>query len=208
MVRKALIGMSFSAAAAMFSMAGLAYAGVSLPAPAVTAFEKAGITLPNQRGGPSTSDSASNDHGKDVSSIAKDHSTTGCEHGRLVSKEASDKRQDVNHAANRQNSAPDPCNHTDRAGADGVETPSGDQGGQAGTSATEPSNHGQDVKQVATDGSKGCEHGQDVSSTARDNGNGTKGNGPDCTAGNSGAEHGGGPSNNAKGNGPGNHPGH
>jgi hypothetical protein len=186
----------------MFSMAGLAYAGVSLPAPAVTAFERAGITLPNQSGGPSTSDSASNDHGKDVSGIAKDHSTTGCEHGRAVSKVASHKRQDVNHAPNRQNSAPDPCNHTNKAGT-GVESPAGNQG-QAGTSATQPSNHGQDVKKVATDGSKGCEHGQDVSSTARDNGNGTKGNGPDCTAGNSGAVHGGGPSNNTTGN----HPGH
>ena len=50
-VRRAAVSVVVAAAGVMGSVAGLAYAGVSLPSPALTAFHKLGITLPDNRGG-------------------------------------------------------------------------------------------------------------------------------------------------------------
>jgi hypothetical protein len=71
---------------AVLASAGLAAAGVDLPDPATAAFERAGITLPNQAGGPS------GEHGRsaDVRSVieATPPSDRGCAFGHSVAEAA------------------------------------------------------------------------------------------------------------------------
>jgi hypothetical protein len=69
--------------AAILGTAGLAAAGVDLPDQAQTAFDKVGITLPNQAGGGQSGDHARSD---EVHSIidATDPSDRGCEFGHSV----------------------------------------------------------------------------------------------------------------------------
>jgi hypothetical protein len=73
--------------AAILGTAGLAAAGVDLPDQAQTAFDKVGITLPNQAGGGQSGDHARSD---EVHSIidATDPSDRGCEFGHRVAEAA------------------------------------------------------------------------------------------------------------------------
>lgn len=95
--------------AASLSMVGLAYAGVTLPVPATTAFDKMGLSLPNQAQGSDAATEASQPsalptaaaHGQAVSALAKSGSG-GCSFGQSVAALASSKRQDGDVASNRQ----------------------------------------------------------------------------------------------------------
>jgi hypothetical protein len=73
------------AASLVFATAGLAVAGVELPAPANDAFGKLGLSLPNQAGGGGGSSSAS-EHATDVQSVidATAPADRGCEFGHAV----------------------------------------------------------------------------------------------------------------------------
>ena len=76
------------AAALILATAGLAVAGVELPAPAKDAFEKAGVTLPNQAGG--SGPSASSGRSGAVHGVidATAPSDRGCEFGHAVAEAA------------------------------------------------------------------------------------------------------------------------
>ena len=67
---------------------GLAVAGVDLPDPATKAFEKAGITLPNQAGGGQSGDHARSD---EVHTVIEGPMDRGCEFGQAVAQAASGK---------------------------------------------------------------------------------------------------------------------
>jgi hypothetical protein len=79
-----------AALAVALGTSGLAVAGVDLPDPATKAFEKAGITLPNQAGGGESGDHARSD---EVHTIIEgtDPSDRGCEFGQAVAQAASGK---------------------------------------------------------------------------------------------------------------------
>jgi hypothetical protein len=76
------------AASLVLATAGLAVAGVELPAPAQEAFEKAGVSLPNQAGG--NGPSASSGRSSDVHGVidATEPSDRDCEFGHRVAEAA------------------------------------------------------------------------------------------------------------------------
>ena len=79
-----------AALAVALGTTGLAVAGVDLPDPAAKAFEKAGITLPNQAGGGQSGDHARSD---EVYAVIEgtEPSDRGCEFGQSVAAAASGK---------------------------------------------------------------------------------------------------------------------
>jgi hypothetical protein len=140
--RRAVVGFALVVLAGASSMAGLAFAGVQLPSAVLTAFNKAGIHLPNQgqdaarTGAPSSS----SEHGQDVESIA----TTGphgCVHGEAVSAAAGVNRQDSAADAHRESAShqsADPCAQSHDQSGSGTGTSSTAAGSQEsqGTSNT------------------------------------------------------------------------
>jgi hypothetical protein len=134
-LKRAAVSAAVVAIGGMGSMAGLAYAGVSLPSPALTAFQKIGIHLPNQVGthGSPTSLPTASTHGQTVRAIAT-AGPGGCAFGHEVAGIASSKRQDAKADAHREDAAhrpADPC-------AQGQATPA-----PAPSTTLGPSGHGQ-----------------------------------------------------------------
>jgi hypothetical protein len=133
-LRRAAVAVAVVTIGGMGSMAGLAYAGVSLPSPALTAFQKIGIHLPNQpqnHGSPSSLPTASQ-HGQSVKAIAT-AGPGGCAFGQEVAGVASSKRQDAKADAHRQDAGHRPENPCDRGVASPAPAPS----------TTGPGGHGQ-----------------------------------------------------------------
>lgn len=134
-LKRAAVSVAVVAIGGMGSMAGLAYAGVSIPSPALAAFQKIGIHLPNQaqnHGSPSSLPTASQ-HGQSVKAIAT-AGPGGCAFGQEVAGTASSKRQDAKADAHRQDAAhrpDDPC-------AQGQATPA-----PAPSTTPAPGGHGQ-----------------------------------------------------------------
>lgn len=152
--RSATVTLLAGVVAASMSMVGLAYAGVSLPDPAVKAFDRVGLRLPNQTGSAhdvnnSTRDAGSEgtpavrptalpsaaSHGQEVSALARS-GPGGCEFGQNVSTLASSKNQGRHAAGHRQDAAhrPDPCAASSSGG--------GPEGGEADTAGTPPNPKG------------------------------------------------------------------
>jgi hypothetical protein len=157
-MRRIAVGVAVAAMAGVVSMAGLAFASGSLPATAVTAMTKHGISLPPQATTTHSSSASLPDasqHGQDVRAVATD-GTTGCQHGQEVAAVASSKRQDSHAASTRQDAAnrPDPCT---QGGSSSSGAPSGTTTGSPGygkdnhptgnpptTAGTNPTGYGKD----------------------------------------------------------------
>jgi hypothetical protein len=89
-VIRSVVTLAAAALAVALGTSGLAVAGVDLPDPATKAFEKAGITLPNQAGGGESGEHARSD---EVHSVIEgtDPSDRGCAFGQAVREAASGK---------------------------------------------------------------------------------------------------------------------
>jgi hypothetical protein len=126
-LRRTLATLGAATLAAILGSAGLAAAGVDLPDQATKAFERAGITLPNQAGGGQSGDHARSD---DVHSVidATQPSDRGCEFGHSVAE-----------AANGDKALPDKAQDA---------CDNGDENGEAGDHANQ-SSHNQFGKDTA-----------------------------------------------------------
>ena len=154
-MRKLALGVAIAAITGVVATAGLAFAGVSLPAVAVTAFDKHGLSLSTKATAdhslqaPSLPDASQ--HGQDVKAVATD-GTTGCQHGQEVAAIASGNQQASHAGTHAQNAAnaPDPCTQGGSSTESGASsaTTSG-----AGWQATNPTGYGKDSH--PTDGTSG-----------------------------------------------------
>jgi hypothetical protein len=115
-MRRIAVSFAVATAAAMGSMTGLAYAGVSLPSQAVAAFNAVGIDLPNQ----DTDLPDASQHGQEVSEMAK-QGGGGCEFGQSISEFASSNRQDSHAEGQRQDAEHRPADVCENAGGTAVE---------------------------------------------------------------------------------------
>jgi hypothetical protein len=145
--------------AAWTSMVGLAYAGVTLPSGAAAAFDKLGLSLPNQAQGsaaatdagrptvlptvsptvsPTASPNAAN-HGQTVSAAAKSGSG-GCSFGQSIAAIAGSKRQDDHAGSHRQDASHrvNPCDQATTA------TEAGETEGEAAGSQLQAPGFGKD----------------------------------------------------------------
>jgi hypothetical protein len=144
-MRRIAASLVVATVAGMSSMVGLAYAGVGLPPPAVAAFDKIGISLPNQAGSadsgqPGSLPSASQ-HGQDVKAIAT-AGPGGCAFGQAVAATASSKRQDAKAASHRKDAGHRPADVCDQAkGAGGTTSAGGPSIGQGHSPGYGKDNH-------------------------------------------------------------------
>jgi hypothetical protein len=110
--RSTALKLSVGIVAASMSMAGLAFAGVTLPSQATAAFHKLGLSLPNQAQGsnaPTTHGKPSalpspTSHGQTVSAFASSGSG-GCSFGQSVAAIARSKRKDNESASPRRDAS-------------------------------------------------------------------------------------------------------
>jgi hypothetical protein len=152
--------------AALLGTAGLAAAGVDLPDGATNAFDRAGITLPNQAGGGQSGEHARSD---EVHAIIEDTppSERGCEFGHRVAEAAKDSAL--------PDQAQDACSHghgNDERGA-ANKSNSGEEHSQFGQ---ETSEQARGLKDATVEQRK--EFGKQTSTRARENGGA-----PDTTTG-------------------------
>jgi hypothetical protein len=89
--RRTMIRIAAATAAAVLGTAGLAAAGVDLPDQANDAFDKVGVTLPNQAGGGQSGEHSRSDDVHEVIGTT-DPSERGCEFGHAVAEAANGER--------------------------------------------------------------------------------------------------------------------
>ena len=138
------------ATVALFALTGALGVANALPGPMQDAVAKIGI-------GSAKNANGNDNHGQDVSDVAKDKSLQGCEHGRAVSAAASGKTNDK------------PCPNSSSTTTvtssvpEGANSAAGEDDGTTGSD----DNDGKGVSGVAKDKSlQGCEHGRAVSGAA------------------------------------------
>jgi hypothetical protein len=149
--------------AALLGTAGLAAAGVDLPDGATNAFERAGITLPNQARGGQSGEHARSD---EVHAIIEDTppSERGCEFGHRVAEAAKDSAL--------PDQAQDACSH----GQGSDKTNRSDSGEEHSQFGQDTSEQARGLKDATVEQRK--EFGKQTSTRARENGGA-----PDTTAG-------------------------
>ena len=149
--------------AALLGTAGLAAAGVDLPDGATNAFERAGITLPNQAGGGQSGEHARSDEVRAVIE-ATSPSDRGCEFGHSVAEAAK--------GSALPDQAQGACSHGNNE-ADANKSNSGEEHSQFGQDTSEQA---RGLKDATVEERQ--EFGKQTSTRARENGGA-----PDTTAG-------------------------
>ena len=159
--RRPALRLAAATAAAVLGTAGLAFAGVNLPDPAQKAFERAGITLPNQAGGGQSGEHSRSDEVHPVLE-ATPPSERGCAFGHSVAEAAK--------GSALPDKAQDACDHaSENAKAEGQsESSSHSEFGR------ETSERAKGQKDATVDERKSF--GQETSTRARENGGAPDGN--------------------------------
>ncbi len=151
--------------AALLGTAGLAAAGVDLPDGATNAFERAGITLPNQAGGGQSGEHA---RSADVHEVigSTEPSDRGCEFGHSVAEAAK--------GSALPDQAQDACSHGQ--GSDESDTNKSNSGEEHSQFGQDTAEQARSLKDATVEQRK--EFGKQTSTRARENGGA-----PDTTAG-------------------------